>query len=127
MVSDGSTGVVAVDALVIWSVAVAGVAAALALLWRMTRGVRRLGLRVEEFVDDWHGVPSRPGVSGRPGVMARLDGFEERMTRVEHELHPNSGASLRDAVDLANHRLAQMCPDPDHCAQHPSPGPADPS
>lgn len=97
--SESTTGVVAVDVLVIWSVAAAAVAAALGLLWRMTRGVRRIVLRVDEFVDDWNGVPPRPGVSGRPGVMARLDGIEERLGRVEHELHPNSGSSLRDAVD----------------------------
>ncbi|KDN83489.1 hypothetical protein [Kitasatospora cheerisanensis] len=25
--------------------------------------------------------------------------YDERMSRVEHELHPNSGSSLRDAVN----------------------------
>ncbi|MGW2591944.1 hypothetical protein ACWCXC_16995 [Streptomyces sp. NPDC001515] len=107
-----TTGVVAVDALVIWSVAAAAVAAALGLLWRMTRGVRRIVLRVDEFVDDWHGVPGRAGVPARPGVMARLDGIEERLGRVEHELHPNSGASLRDAVDRVEGALTATPPHP---------------
>lgn len=120
--SESTTGVVAVDALVIWSVAAAAVAAALGLLWRMTRGVRRIVLRVDEFVDDWHGVPGRPGVPERPGVMARLDGIEhdlgrlagidERLGRVEHELHPNSGSSLRDAVDRVEAGLNGSPPAP---------------
>lgn len=86
------TGVPAVDALVIWSVAAVALAAALGLLWRGVRAVRRVATRVEDFVDDWEGTPGRPGVPGRDGVMTRLG-------RIEHELHPNSGESLRDAVD----------------------------
>jgi hypothetical protein len=99
--------------LVIWSLAAVSVAALLDLLWRMSRGVRRIVVRVGEFVDDWNGVPPRPGVSGRPGVMARLDGIEERLGRVEHELQPNSGASLRDAVDRVDARTQQLAPDTD--------------
>ncbi|MFD5266764.1 hypothetical protein [Streptomyces sp. NPDC058335] len=99
--------------LVIWSLAAVSIAALLGLLWRMSRGVRRIVVRVDEFVDDWNGVPPRPGVSGRPGVMARLDGIEERLGRVEHELQPNSGASLRDAVDRVDARTQQLAPDTD--------------
>ncbi|MGW1127447.1 hypothetical protein [Streptomyces sp. NPDC002526] len=109
--SDG-TGVVAIDVVVIWCVAAAAVAAALGLLWRMTRGVRRIVLRVDEFVDDWNGVPGRPGVPERPGVMARLDGIEERLGSVEHELHPNSGSSLRDAVDRVDAAVNGSHPPP---------------
>lgn len=64
-------------------------------------------------MDDWAGEEERAGVPGRPGVLARLAGFEERLMRVEHELYPNSGQSLRDAVDRAHSRLARLCPDPD--------------
>ncbi|MEE1792713.1 hypothetical protein PUR28_18395 [Streptomyces sp. BE308] len=109
--SEGTTGVVAVDTAVVWSVAAAAIVAGLGLLWQMTRGVRRILGRVDEFVDDWQGVPPRPGVSGRPGVMARLDGIEERLGRVEHELHPNSGGSLRDAVDRVDVRTRQIAAD----------------
>lgn len=98
-VGEEATGVVAVDMVLVWSAAAVAIAAALGLLWRMARGVRRIVVRVDEFVDDWTGIPSRPGVAGRPGVMERLDGIEERIACVEHELHPNSGSSLRDAVD----------------------------
>ncbi len=111
--SGGTTGVATVDVLVIWSLAAVSVAALLGLLWRMSRGVRRIVVRVDEFVDDWNGVPPRPGVSGRPGVMARLDGIEERLGRVEHELQPNSGSSLRDAVDRVDARTQQLASDTD--------------
>ncbi|MFD7066064.1 hypothetical protein ACFV97_02385 [Streptomyces sp. NPDC059913] len=99
--SEGTTGIAAVDAAVIWSVAAAAIAAGLGLLWRITRGVRRIVSRVDEFIDDWQGTPARSGVPARPGVMARLD-------RIEHELHPNSGGSLRDAVDRVDARTQQI-------------------
>ncbi|MFJ2443457.1 MULTISPECIES: hypothetical protein [unclassified Streptomyces] len=44
--------------------------------------------------------------------MPRLDGIEERLTAVEHELHPNSGASLRDAVDRVDATLNGSPPTP---------------
>ncbi|WP_199881593.1 hypothetical protein [Streptomyces sp. CB03911] len=77
------------DNLVIWSVAISAILGGLALVWRTVRRIARL---IEEFGEDWRGTPPRPGVPGRRGVMERLD-------RIEHELHPNSGSSLRDAVD----------------------------
>ncbi|WNI31499.1 hypothetical protein [Streptomyces sp. ITFR-6] len=120
-----ATGIPAIDAVLVWGGVGSVVMAAGAALWRITRGVLHMSRRVELFMDDWSGAEERPGVPGRPGVMARLGGFEDRMTRVEHELYPNSGESLRDAVDLANQRLALMCPDdPDRSAQFPSPAPA---
>lgn len=73
------------------------------------RGLRRLG----HFADDWFGEPERNGVPARLGVIERISAIEtagaatrddlrglvERVDRVEHELRPNSGASLRDAID----------------------------
>ncbi|WP_330352094.1 hypothetical protein [Streptomyces chartreusis] len=41
--------------------------------------------------------------------------MEERLRRVYHEVYPNGGDSLRDAVNQANERLAIICPDP--CGQ----------
>lgn len=107
-----ATGIPAVDVIVVWSLAAVAVAAGFGLLWRMTRGVRRIVTRVDEFVDDWHGSPPRPGVAGRAGVMERLDGIEDRLASVEHELHPNSGASLRDAVDRVDVALNGAPPTP---------------
>ncbi|MFB7576972.1 hypothetical protein [Streptomyces sp. NPDC056165] len=103
-----TTGVPAVDVVVVRCVAGSALAGILVLLWRMVRSVHRVVTRVDEFVDDWQGVPGRPGVPERPGVMARLDAIEDRLGRVEHELHPNSGASLRDAVDRVDRRTRQL-------------------
>ncbi|MEU6491078.1 hypothetical protein ABZ890_11870 [Streptomyces sp. NPDC046984] len=106
-----TTGVPAVDTLVVWSLAAVAVAGALALAWRAARGLRRFVGRIDEFMDDWQGVPARPGVSERPGVMTRLDQIEGWMFRVEHELRPNGGSSLRDAVDRVDHRTQALAPD----------------
>ncbi|WP_335936607.1 hypothetical protein [Streptomyces sp. PTD5-9] len=112
----GETGVPAVDTAVVWAVAAAAIAGGAGLVWRATRSARRLAVRLDEFVDDWTGVPSRPGVPERPGVMTRLARIEQQgdehaahLARIDHELHPNSGSSLRDAVDrvdAATQRLA---------------------
>jgi hypothetical protein len=101
------TGVTVVDTTVLWSVAVVTVAGALALALRLMRSVARMARAMEELREDWQGEPGRPGVPRRPGVMERLGGIELRLANVEHELHPNSGHSLRDAVD----RVAKsVCP-----------------
>ncbi|REE62112.1 hypothetical protein BX257_4725 [Streptomyces sp. 3212.3] len=108
-----STGVPAVDTLVVWSLAAVAIAGAAATAWRIGRWLRRIAVRVDEFVDDWQGVPGRPGVPERPGVMTRLDRIEGRIGRVEHELQPNSGHSLRDAVNRIDHRTQTLAPDSD--------------
>ncbi|MCX4986923.1 hypothetical protein [Streptomyces sp. NBC_00572] len=97
--------------MLLWGGVASVVLAVVAGVWRVLRGLLHLGGRVNEFMDDWAGEPERPGVPARPGVMERVSGIEERLSRVEHELYPNSGGSLRDAVDLANQRLAWLCPD----------------
>lgn len=108
-----STGVPVVDAAVIWSVAAAAVASAVVLAWRTLRTVHRVLDRMADLLDDWQGVPDRPGVPGRPGVMVRLRAIEERLGSVEHELQPNSGRSLRDAVDRVDARTRTLAPDTD--------------
>ncbi|MEV6614275.1 hypothetical protein AB0N31_10705 [Streptomyces sp. NPDC051051] len=107
-----STGVTAVDAAAVWSVAAVTIAGAAVLAWRVARGLRRLVDRMDDMADDWHGVPERPGVPARPGVMVRLHHIEERLARVDHELQPNSGGSLRDAVDRVDRRTQTLAPDP---------------
>lgn len=88
----------AVD-LSILTVVVTAVIAAIRKIWPSLR-------RLNHFVDDWFGEDSRDGVEGRPGVMRRLASLDERgvttdrrLNAIEHELKPNSGKSLRDAVD----------------------------
>ncbi|WP_224280648.1 hypothetical protein [Streptomyces sp. LS1784] len=83
------TGIVQVDALAAWAAALGAVLAVLGVLWRT---VRRLHRALDAWAEDWQGAAARPGVPARPGVM-------ERLASIEHELHPNSGLSLRDAVN----------------------------
>ncbi|MET9322011.1 hypothetical protein ABZX75_17720 [Streptomyces sp. NPDC003038] len=105
------TGHPGMDTVLVWGGALTLLVGASTAVWRVVRGGLRLGRRIDLFIDDWYGEAERPGVPARPGVMARMSGIEQRLTRVEHELYPNSGGSLRDAVDLANERLARLCPD----------------
>ncbi|WP_237404776.1 hypothetical protein [Actinacidiphila reveromycinica] len=121
-----ATGNPALDAVLMWGGVITVLAGVAALLWRAVSAVIRLARRVDEFMDDWAGEPGRPGVPPRPGVMERVATIDERLTRVEHELYPNSGGSLRDAVDQANERLVRLCPDPDACDPPGSP-PAPPA
>lgn len=95
----GTTGLGAVDQLGIWAGVIAAIAGLLALAARILRRVLHIAHRMEEFADDWLGVPGRPGVPARPGVMERLDRLDRDVAGIRHELHPNSGASLRDAID----------------------------
>lgn len=68
-----------------------------AVVW-WVRSIVKTWRLLRDFLEDWAGEPSRPGVVGRPGVMTRL-------SSIEKQLHPNSGKSLRDAVDQT-HTLA---------------------
>lgn len=83
-----------------------GGAAALLAIAPVIRWTHRVLVRVEQIADDWTGEPARPGVPPRPGVMERLEAIEQRVTAVEHQLLPNSGTSLRDAVDRVDRRTA---------------------
>ncbi|UUN29418.1 hypothetical protein [Streptomyces sp. FIT100] len=103
-----TTGIPGVDLTVVWSGVVVAVGGALGLLYRASRGARHLAERLGQVADDWQGVPGRPGVPDRPGVMQRLGAIEDRLAAVEHELHPNSGASLRDAVDRVDARTRRI-------------------
>lgn len=120
------TGIPALDLVLVWGGAFTILAGAGTAAWRGIRGTLHLGRRVEQFMDDWIGEEARPGVPGRPGVMQRVSGIEERLARVEHELYPNSGGSLRDAVDMANVRLARLCADEEAPPSPPDPSPVAP-
>lgn len=78
---------------------VGGVATALIAIIIVLRRVLAPLRKLHYFLDDWFGTPARPGVPARLGVMARLDA-------IEHELHPNSSMSMRDAVDRIEKAVA---------------------
>lgn len=124
-----STGVGALDAAAMWATAIVTVLGVVANRWRRLRRLRQIAHRVDEFIDDWLGVPGRPGVEARPGVMERLDTIERMMGVVAHEVRPNGGASLRDAIHRVDCRTASMAGDdePPCPADHdPEPGPDEP-
>lgn len=66
--------------------------------WKAVAPVFR---EIRNFLDDWKGEQDRPGVPGRAGVMSRL-------SSIEHELHPNSGLSMRDAINRTEKQGKEM-------------------
>ncbi|MEU9826621.1 hypothetical protein [Micromonospora chersina] len=79
-------------------VVLGAILSALTLAVTVSRPLRRLARQNEEFRQDWYGMPARPGHDAVPGV-------PERLRRIETELHPNGGGTLRDAVNDAESRL----------------------
>jgi hypothetical protein len=93
--------------------------------WRAFK--RKWRTNLDNFFSDWNGVPDRPGVTGRPGVLVRMQAIEQgqegtarelaeqsttlrdivtvlakhgdKIDAIDHELHPNSGKSLRDDLN----------------------------
>ncbi|MFJ4907734.1 hypothetical protein ACIQCR_24535 [Streptomyces sp. NPDC093249] len=112
-------GIPALDLAVLWAGIIAALGGAGAVLFRWGRSLRRGLRRVGQVLADWTGEEGRPGVPARPGVMQRLgdlgeqlSGLDERVQVIEHEVHPNSGSSLRDAVDRVDARTAHLDKDP---------------
>lgn len=100
------TGNPAVDVIVTLVILAAGITA-IGTIGKGCAWLRSEVLRpARDFRDDWFGTPDRPGVPGRDGVMQRLSSIENhsgrvntRLQRIEAEVFPNEGKSLRDAVD----------------------------
>lgn len=74
--------------------------------------IRPILSKASHFLDDWTGSEERPGVPGVPGVMERLERLDERaqrhddgqmyiigrLQRLEAQVHPNGGSSMRDEI-----------------------------
>lgn len=78
--------------------------------------------KIVHFFDDFLGEEERPGVSARPGFSERMSQMEKQLEKgnekfsiienkldlIDYELRPNSGTSLRDAVNRIEKRLDQV-------------------
>jgi hypothetical protein len=78
--------------------------------------------KIIHFFDDFLGEEERPGVPARPGFSERMNKLEgciskvdERLNLIEYqvksidkELQPNSGLSMRDAINRIEKRLATL-------------------
>lgn len=83
-----------------WAAGIVTVGGAFALLWRGVNALIRSGKKWDMFLEDWHGTEARPGRPAVPGIMQRMVDLESGLMEIRHEVFPNSGGSLRDAVDL---------------------------
>jgi hypothetical protein len=91
-----STGNSLLDHVILWAVILSALGGGAAVIKSHVLPFFRA---LSNFLSDWTGEPARAGVPERLGVMARLEEQDEQMRKVRHELHPNGGTSMRDAVD----------------------------
>jgi hypothetical protein len=64
--------------------------------------------RVGNFLDDWDGEPAREGVPARPGVMMRLETLEYDVASISHEVHLNSGQSIKDIAQRTEQKVDDL-------------------
>lgn len=69
--------------------AIVGLAAVLGR--RMRNGWRRL----DAFLEDWNGVPARPGRRAVPSMPERVSQLEQGMSAIKSQVTPNGGNSRR--------------------------------
>ena len=78
--------------------------------------------KIVHFFDDFLGEDERPGVPARPGFSERMSSIEKslevgaekfstieyKLDKIDYELRPNSGLSLRDAVNRIEKRVEKL-------------------
>ena len=65
----------------------------------------KLVKRFIHFLDDYFGEEERPGFEGRPGMQERLGYMESEIACISYEMRPNSGSSIKDAINRIEKRL----------------------
>lgn len=70
--------------------------------------VSQLTKRFVHFLDDYFGEEERPGFQGRPGMQERLRNLEEEVKTISYEMKPNSGSSIKDAINRIERRLNNL-------------------
>lgn len=68
----------------------------------------QLTKRFVHFLDDYFGEEERPGFQGRPGMQERLRNLEEEVKTISYEMKPNSGSSIKDAINRIERRLDNL-------------------
>lgn len=89
-----------------------------ALLRPVVRSARRTDRTLQELRRDWFGQEGRPGFPPIPGVPQRLYDVEQALIelrpiveRIEKEMHPNGGGSLRDQIMQLKSKVEPMSSD----------------
>ena len=74
------------------------------ILWKPLRVIVRRLREFAAFLDQWNGKPEKRDRADQiiqhavPGVSARILTLEEKTERIHHEVTPNHGGSIKDAV-----------------------------
>ena len=74
-------------------------------------GIHKTTLLVKRFIhflDDYFGEEPRPGFEGRAGMQERMSIIEQELKCVSYEMRPNSGTSIKDAINRIEKRLEQL-------------------
>lgn len=98
------------DRILVTAGAIVVLGGAIVLIARAAVWLSRVVRRVMDFLDDWAGEAARPGFPRRPGVPERLTVMEGRLVKVETELKPNAGSTLRDAIDRVERVVTPEAP-----------------
>lgn len=96
------------EVILYWAAGIVTVMGAGTMLWRLVTAGLRTGKKWDMFLDDWHGSEARPGRPAVPGIMQRMVDLEEGLRTIRHEVFPNSGGSLRDAVDRLERQATDL-------------------
>jgi archaellum component FlaC len=103
-------------------IAAAAIITAITILIVAFRKTSKFIKKTVHFFDDYFGEEERPGVERRAGVSERLSKMESclsnvdlrfktieyKIENIEKELQPNSGTSLRDAINRIEDRVETL-------------------
>lgn len=89
-------------------VTIAATATAVTVIMVFVSKAMKLVKQFIHFLDDYFGEEERPGFAGRPGMQERLKRMEDDMKSIVYEMKPNSGSSIKDAINRIEKRLEAL-------------------